>query len=118
MPVDKQQKYLYPLAAIWHEGISGRKKENITSTFYKFFMYHKNAKSVKLWLDNCSGQNKNWGLFSFFIFLINLQEVATENIELAYFEPGHTFMSAYHFHHAVEKQMKEAKNVYNFQDFH
>lgn len=47
-------KVLYQLvsqtnhAALWHEAISGRKKEDIISTYHKFFMLHRDDKSITL----------------------------------------------------------------------
>lgn len=111
------QKNKKPFAAVWHEGIAGRKCEEIISTYYQFLLFYRDEKKIVIWLDNCAGQNKNWALLSFFVFIINSNEVAAETIELKYFEPGHTFMSADHFHHCVENSMKRKKNVYDFPDF-
>ena len=38
-------------------------------------------------------------------------------ITIKYLNVGHTFMSADSFHHQVEKEMKQVKNVYDFDDF-
>lgn len=38
VPVGKKQKFVKPLAAIWHEGTAGRKKEEIVSSFHAFFL--------------------------------------------------------------------------------
>jgi len=48
-----------PLAIIWHEGIQGRKQEDLTSCFRAFFLHFKDIKKITIWLDNCSAQNKN-----------------------------------------------------------
>lgn len=106
-----------PFAAIWHEGISGRSKHDITSTFYTFFMHKRDEKHITLWLDNCSSQNKNWSLLSFFSYIVNSNEVSLELLDIKYFEPGHTFMSADSFHHQVELSLKRAKKVWDFDDF-
>nr|CAH7712410.1 unnamed protein product [Callosobruchus chinensis] len=37
VPVGSKNKNVRPMAVIWHEAIKGRKKEDIISTFYKFF---------------------------------------------------------------------------------
>lgn len=105
------------IAAIWHEGIAGRKKEEITSTFHNFFLEKRDEEHVILWLDNCSGQNKNWAFFTFLIYMVNSDETATNIIEIKYFEPGHTFMSADNFHHQVELSLAEAGKVYDFSDY-
>lgn len=97
--------------------MAGRNKEEIISTFYNFVIHNRNARFIKLWLDNCASQNKNWALISFFVFIVNSKEIEADTIELNYFEPGHSFMSADNFHHQVEKQVKQKKNVYDFEDF-
>ncbi|XP_050499069.1 uncharacterized protein LOC126879820 [Diabrotica virgifera virgifera] len=122
--VGKNQKLLGPTAVIWHEGVAGRKKENICSTFYKYLLSQRDATYIKIWLDNCAGQNKNWTLFSLFVHIINSPEISAEVIEVYYFEPGHSFMSADCFHHQVEQSLNSygstygsGGKVYDFNDF-
>lgn len=69
-----------------------------------------------LWAENCSSQNKNWALLSFLLNIINSDLIATNTIEIKYFEPGHTFMSADQFHHQVETKLRNTK-VYDFDDY-
>lgn len=104
-------------AVIWHEAISGRRKEDITSAFYAFMISIRDVKTVILWLDNCCAQNKNWNLFSFFIYIMNSSEVSFERLTVKYFEPGHSFMAADNFHHQVENSLKRMGKVYDFPDF-
>ena len=40
-----------------------------------------------------------------------------ETINLKYFEPGHTFMSADSFHAQVEKQFKRKATLFDFNDY-
>lgn len=80
-------------------------------------MANRDVKYITIWLDNCSSQNKNWALFSFLMFIVNSSEVALDEIILKFFEPGHTFMAADHFHHQVELSLKRRKKVYDFADF-
>lgn len=61
------QKQLEPFAAIWHEAIAGRKCEDIVSTYHHFFLFHREAKKIIIWLDNCAGQNKNWTFLSYLV---------------------------------------------------
>lgn len=100
VPIGKSQEK--PIAFIWHEGISGRSKDDITSTFYKFLVSIRDAENVTIWLDNCAAQNKNWGLFSFITYIINSNEINLKELNLKYFQSGHTFMSSDAFHHQVE----------------
>lgn len=62
VPVGKKQVGVKPVAAVWHEGVAGRKKEDI-STFHSFFLENRDFANITLWLDNCSTQNKNCFFF-------------------------------------------------------
>lgn len=104
-------------AAVWHEGISGRKQEDIASTFRAFFLSQRDAEHIILWLDNCSAQNKNWCFFTFLVSMVNSLDISATTIELKYFEPGHTFMSADSFHHFVEQSMNKKGKIYDIKDF-
>lgn len=109
---------LQSVACLWHEGIRGRRKEDIVSTFYKFLITAaRDVKHVVLWMDNCTAQNKNWTFFTFLVFCVNCPNINAETIQIKYFEPGHTFMSADSFHHRVEKSLHQVKKVYDFEDF-
>lgn len=49
-----------PLTVLWHDGIAGRKQEDIMSAFYHFLLRYRDIRTINIWLDNCSSQNKNW----------------------------------------------------------
>lgn len=70
VPVGKVSSHK-PVACIWHEGITGRNKEDSISTFYIFLKTKRNIPVIKIWLDNCASQNKNWCLFSFLVNVVN-----------------------------------------------
>lgn len=116
VPLGTKQHYK-PLGVLWHEGIASRKKEQIISTFYAFFLQTRDRDNITIWLDNCGGQNKNWALFCFFVYIVNSDDVVLNSLTINYFERGHSFMSADSFHHMVEKEMKKAKTVWDFDDF-
>lgn len=103
-----------PYAVLWHEGISGRKKEDIISAYRAFFESKRDCTEITVWTDNCTGQNKNWTFFSFLVQIVNSSEIAATRIIMKYLEPGHTFMSADSFHHQVENQLQKARKVYDF----
>lgn len=94
-----------------------RKREDIVSAFYTFFLKNRDKEFITIWLDNCCGQNKNWCLFTFFIYIVNTDEVNLRSLTIKYFEHGHTFMSADHFHHPVEKSLKQTRTVWDFSDY-
>lgn len=117
VPVGKNQVNIAPFAVIWHEGIRERSKEEITSTYHQFFLQHKDYEKIILWLDNCCAQNKNWAFLSYLPYIINSSLIKAQVIEVNYFEPGHTFMSADSFHHQIELSMKKKGKVYDFPEF-
>nr|CAI5847250.1 unnamed protein product [Callosobruchus analis] len=116
VPVGKA-KCTKRLAVLWHEGVAKRNKEEIISAFYTFFRKNRDVEHITIWLDNCSAQNKNWALFSFFVYIVNCSKVNLKQLTIKYFEPGHSYMSADHFHQKVEMSMKRAKNFFDFDDF-
>lgn len=56
-----------PLAILWHEGITGRNQEELTSTFHKFLLQNRDSSKITIWLDNCTSQNKNRCLLTFLV---------------------------------------------------
>lgn len=116
VPVGEKSK-TPPFATVWHEGIAGRCKEELISTFYAFLITQRDSEILEIWLDNCSSQNKNWCLLSFLVFMINSDIISCKEIIINYFEPGHSFMSADSFHHQIENSLKKMGKVYDFNDF-
>lgn len=104
-------------AVLWHEGVSARNDEDISSAFYQFLMETRDAEEIVFWLDNCGAQNKNWTFYSMLVTLVNSDEIQANKIVLKYFQPGHTFMSADSCHSRIEKEMKKMQKVYDFNDF-
>ncbi|XP_050306918.1 uncharacterized protein LOC126743745 [Anthonomus grandis grandis] len=124
--VGKHQQTLGPSAVIWHKGLAGRKKEELCSAFHKYLLSQRDVLSIKIWLDNCAAQNKNWTLFSFLAHIINSSDIAANVLEIYFFEPGYSFMSADSFHHQVEQSMNSygsslntgaGGKIYDFNDF-
>ena len=85
VPLGKKTK-TNPFAVLWHEGVSGRNQEDIVSTFYAFFKRQRDSKSLTVWLDNCSSQNKNWCFFSFLVYIVNSADILADSIVINYFE--------------------------------
>lgn len=63
-PLGKITTNSKPLTAIWHDGIAGRKQEDIMTAFYHFLLENGDVAKIHIWLDNCSSQNKNWLLYA------------------------------------------------------
>ena len=111
------------LGVLWHEGLSGRKDEDVTSAYIAALrsVHYRDAKEVVIWLDNCSGQNKCWTLYTTLVAFVNCSlnsgVAGPEKVTLKYFTVGHTFMSADNFHRLVEKELKTMKKVCDWNDF-
>lgn len=105
-------------AVVWHEAIAGCKDEDIASAFNKFLKANRDARDITIWADNCSGQNKNWTLFTMLTTLVNSNNLlSAETIRIKFFEPGHTFMAADSSHAQIERQMRKMGKLYDFDDF-
>lgn len=113
-PTDSNTK---PLVLLWHEGIAGRKEEEIISVFYQFFLEYRDKKRIVLWLDDSYAQNKNWKFLTFLVYIVNSRDVEIESVEIFYFEAGHNCMSTDSFYHQVETSIKRKGKIYDFKDF-
>lgn len=116
-PVDKYKIVTPTFSCIWHEGTSGRKAEDIASTFVHSLRQDRDETTIIYFSDNCSAQNKNWYLFSELANIINSDEISAETVTVKFLETGHTFMSADSIHADVEKRMKAKKDICDFDDF-
>ena len=95
--------------------LKGRSGPVVASTYNKFTSENRDIIYIIFWLDNCSGQNKNWYLYTTLFNEVISPNSSTKAITLKYFEPGHLFMSADSFHHQVEQRRRQRKTV---EDFH
>ena len=104
-------------AVIWHEAIADRKDEDIASAFYTWIKNLRDVKTLTIWMDNCTGQNKNWTFYSILFCIVNDQSIDVDEIILKYFVVGHTFMASDSAHGRIEKATRKMKTVYDFKDF-
>lgn len=102
---------------VWHEATAGRRAEDIASAFLKLLKHLRDVEHIILWLDNCSGQNKNNMLFSALITYINSNLATTKSITLKYLISGHTYMAADGLHGKIEQVVRKKGNVEDFKDF-
>lgn len=102
---------------LWHEGIAGRRAKDVACSFLKFIQLQRDTENLIIWLDNCTGQNKNWVLYSALIVYMNSEYCTTKNITLKYLLTGHTYMSADGLHGKIEQFVKKVGNVEDFNDF-
>lgn len=115
-PVGKYAKSHPVTACLWNEAVAGRSANDIISCFHQIVERLGSLRKITFWLDNCSAQNKNWGLFLHLVLIVNSPSNQVKEIALKFFEPGHTFMAADSFHAAVEKAMRQNPPV-TFPDF-
>ena len=52
------------ISVLWHEGVAGRKMQEICTAFVKAIKHERDKRHIIYWLDNCAGQNKNWCIFT------------------------------------------------------
>ena len=93
-PIGSSKKHnLKRLAVLWNEANAGRKDEDVSSAYVKALLSpnFRDYPRWVVWLDNCSGQNKCWTLYTTLIRLLNSENVNLERITLKYFNAGHTF---------------------------
>lgn len=105
---------------LWHEGESGRKAYNITSSYIKYLQEDavcNPTQNATIFADNCNAQNKNWILYSGLARFVNDESTCYHTITLKYFEPGHTYMAADSIHGSIGKAMSGRENIYDFSDF-
>jgi len=117
-PVGQASKSQPIVPVLWHEGTKKGMQATSPALFLKKFVceFLRDVKSLVLFVDNCSAQNKSWAFFSFLIYAVNSGRTYMDTITINYLEKGHTFMSADSIHAAVEKSMG-SKKLYDFQDF-
>jgi hypothetical protein len=102
---------------VWHEAEAGRSGNTLADVFFNFLLLNRDKTDVTIWMDNsCSGQNKNFVLFTMFVTAVNTHLVGARKITLKYLEAGHAFMSADSIHHGFELAMRKAHNIYDFED--
>lgn len=100
---------------LWHEAISGRLGVDVASTYIKCVNLCE-TDIVIFWADNCTGQNKNWALYTVLCWCVN-QNWGPQSIIMKYFERGHTFMRADSVHGSIGRKMKKCPEICTFPDF-
>ena len=68
--------------------------------------------SLKIWADNCTGQNKNYALYTTLYGAMRRRLLRFRELIIEYFVPGHSQMAADSFHASIERQMKKASSFF------
>ena len=71
------------LYILWHKGIAERSVQDFASAILKCIKVTSSRKYL-FWADNCSGQNKNWYLFTLFAKVVNSDEWDVDTIRIKY----------------------------------
>ncbi|KAL5236485.1 hypothetical protein ACI65C_003895 [Semiaphis heraclei] len=96
---------------LWHEAVAGRKAENIADSILSIMREERDALNFIFWADNCTGQNKNWVLFTALISTLNSKHNSIESVTIKYLTKGHTHMSADGVHGNIEKKFKQQETI-------
>ena len=99
---------------LWHETIAGRKAPDVALAFLQLIRQC-NEDHIWLWASNCSGQNKNWYLFTGLAQCVNTWR--PETITIKCLKNGHTFMTADAIHGNTGKLFRKTSTVTTFDDF-
>ena len=81
-PVGGSKKGGKATAVLWHEGVKGRSASDVASTNIRFIRSNRDVKHFVFWVDNCSGQNKNWYLFTALANEVNMKDASVQIITL------------------------------------
>ena len=97
------------LGVVWHSGLKKRNDEDVASAFILALRSNHlwDVEFLTIWVDNCSAQNKNWTLYTALCHEVN-NCLSVSEVTLKYFDS---------FHLSVEQGMRNAKNIYDFNDF-
>lgn len=104
------------ICVLWHEAIAGRKGENITDSILALIEHERDAIDFIFWCDNCTGQNKNWILFTALVCILNSNHNSVESVTIKYLTKGHTHMSADGVHGNIETKIRKVRNIYDYDD--
>ncbi|XP_046391544.1 uncharacterized protein LOC124159678 [Ischnura elegans] len=97
---------------LWHEGIGKKGSNEISSSLLNFLecLVKKGYRDIRLWSDNCAGQNKNRFLFAMYEYIAIKYSI---KITHRYLEPGHTQMEVDSIHARIEKET-EKMEIFDF----
>ena len=98
---------------VWDEITAKRGAAEIASCLYKFVteFVPSNIKRLYIFSDNCPGQNKNYILILFYLFLIHKRLL--EEVYHIFFRTGHTYMHADGDFATIENAIRRQKFAYS-----
>ena len=69
-PLPQKNRTKPDFVMLWHEGITGRTAQDVASAYIKC-IERDGGSVIEFWADNCSGQNKNWVLYTALVYVVN-----------------------------------------------
>ena len=100
---------------LWHDGKSGRLAQGVASAYVKCIIKDASP-NLMFWVDNCGGQNNNWTLCTALAQCVNAVW-GPQQVIMKYLQKSHTYMKADSIHGSIGKKMKQAENIFTFDDF-
>lgn len=89
----------------WNECEGKRGGNEIASCLYEWFQrLPSNVKSVSLFSDTCSGQNRNKNVAAMFLYVV--QNTHVETICHNFLESGHSYLECDSMHSAIEREKR------------
>ena len=100
--ITKNKVFMFP----WDETVGSRGANEIASCIMRWLRYvreveGKNITKLRIFADNCGGQNKNIHIILFFLQLI--QQNSLKRVDIIYLVSGHSFMPCDRAFGVVEK---------------
>ena len=98
---------------VWDEITANRGAAEIASCLYKFVttFVPSNIKKLYIFSDNCPGQNKNFILILFYLFLVHKRLL--EEVYHIFFQTGHTYMQADGHFATIENAVRRQNYVFS-----
>ena len=104
---------------IWTETEAKRGADEIASCIVKWieneFAQERKFKKLRIFCDNCAGQNKNVYIMIMALRLIHAEWL--QRVEVVFMVPGHSFMPCDRAFGVIEKKIRKRRSVFCPQDY-
>lgn len=103
---------------MWYETTAGRGSQEVISCLYYNILHHvpENVTAIHTFSDSCTGQNRNWNLFFFMIYMVNYVDHISE-ITVCYLVSGHSFLPNDSDFSDISKAQKKQQYLYTPQEW-
>ncbi|CAK1586739.1 unnamed protein product [Parnassius mnemosyne] len=106
------------LMNMWPEHCGARGSQEIMSSLHYFLedSVPDTVKSLCFFSDCCSGQNRNWNVLHFMMFLVN-KSPYLESITMHYLVSGHTYLPNDTDFSFISRELKKKTDIYTPEDW-